>query len=208
MNPKTWPTVIHIEGMDLAGKSSVASALARRGGATTRRNALALDNPYYRQADELRIRGDIGARDLGGLYIAAVRFDIANATVPQGPRIQDSTVLIRSLAYNVVRGNESTTAELIELLPAHPRFGLSIVLTASLEKRRERLAKRQREQPATVADDDRMVLQDPDRFVAMERVLMRYSMEDFDAHHIDTTSHTVGEVVDRIEELVDARKAA
>ena len=208
MNSQTWPTVIHIEGMDLAGKSSVASALARRSGATVRRNALVLDNPYYREADGLRIEGGIDGRDLGKLYVAAIRFDIANAAVPQEPRIQDSTVLIRSLAYNIVRGNESTTAELIELLPAHPRFGLSIVLTASIEKRRQRLAKRQREQPATVADDDRMVLQDPGRFVAMEHVLMRYSIEYFKAEHIDTTSYTVGEVVDRIEDLANAQRAA
>ena len=139
--PKSSPAfaahVVHIEGLDLAGKSTATQALLdRHPGSELRRNALTEGNRPFLLADELRRGAGTSAETLGQLYVAALRRDIATYEPPSTETVQDSTILLRSLAFNTVIGATNIADELWDLLPYHPRFRTSIVLTASLRNRR------------------------------------------------------------------------
>ena len=90
--------VIHLEGMDLAGKSTAAVALAKRVGAQVRHNALLVDNPAYRAADELRRHEKADPTTLGHLYLDALVQDLRGVRSSNGLLVQDSTILLRSAA--------------------------------------------------------------------------------------------------------------
>jgi hypothetical protein len=129
-------TVIHIEGMDLAGKSTVTRSLHEAVvDAQLRRNSLIDGNRIFALADELRRADAASARVLGHLYVAALAEDLEQVSAPSGPLIQDSTILLRSLAYNEAIGAHDIVEALLRLVPRHPTFGATVVLTASLEAR-------------------------------------------------------------------------
>ena len=190
-------TSIHVEGLDLAGKTTACRGLAAALGPgwTVRRNRLAADNPVYELADHLRTTGAAGAGTLGHLYVAALSADLDAHTPPDRRVIQDSTVLLRSLAFHAVAGTPCVVPALEALLPRHPRFEASVVLTASLDARRQRLEWRRRNQPHEVADDDLLVVRDPARFLAMEQVLIALAREHFAARVIDTSGMSESAVV-------------
>jgi thymidylate kinase len=180
--------VIHIEGMDLAGKSTATRGLlSQRPRAVLRRNALTVNNSIYDLADELRRKDRATSEALGHLYIAALMHDLDHLVIDGEPTVQDSTILLRSLAFNTQIGAKQVVDALLDLVAAHPRFGATVVLTASLEARYERLAKRQRELPDEVAPDDLMIHDAPEMFLAMEQSLIAYARELFDATIVDTS---------------------
>jgi thymidylate kinase len=122
---------IHLEGMDLAGKSTVSQHLASAlSDCRVRRNSLVAANPVYDLADRLRKEGSVGEVALGQLYVAALAVDLEQYRPPQETVIQDSTLLLRSLAYHTAAGNPSVSEALKAMLPQHPRFSRSVVLTA------------------------------------------------------------------------------
>ena len=202
--------VMHVEGMDLAGKSTATRGLLnQRPGAVLRRNALTENNPIYDLADVLRRGDQARAEALGHLYVAALIHDLDCLGADAGPTVQDSTILLRSLAFNSQIGASRVVDALLELVPGHPRFGATVVLTASLEARCERLAKRQRELPNEVAPGhDLMIYTAPEKFLAMEQSLMRYAEELFDATVIDTSELKPNEVLAAVETAVTGNAAA
>lgn len=84
---------------------------------------------------------------------------------------------------------------MLKLVKVHPRFDCSLVLTASIEKRQERLLERQRLNPEEVAEDDLMVLKNPKVFLLMEHYLVEFSSEFFGSVILDTTNLSKEEVV-------------
>src|SRR5690349_15614630 len=128
---------IHVEGMDLAGKTSACRGLAEALGPawTVRRNRLAAANPVYELADRLRTGGGAGEATLGYLYAAALSADLDGHAPPDRKVIQDSTILLRSLAFHKVAGTLGVVEALAGMLARHPRFDRSIVLTANLDAR-------------------------------------------------------------------------
>jgi thymidylate kinase len=199
------PRTIHLEGMDLAGKSTACRGLQAvlGGGWRVRRNALCDDNPVYALADRLRREDALPAGALGHLYVAAVEADLARYRAPGPPTVQDSTILLRSLAYHSVRRTPLVPEALAAALPRHPRFDVSVVLTASLEVRLARLDERSRLRLDEVAPDDLLVRRDPARFLAMEQVLVDLACVHFGARVIDTSYLTEGEVVGAILDEVE-----
>lgn len=191
---------IHIDGMDLAGKTTAANGVAARVGGEwdIRSNSLSGDNPIYLLADQLRKEDAYSAEILGHLYTVAMRADIFGFQWPILNTIQDSTIILRSLAYHTVSGNINITAVLDDILPVHPGFDMSFVLTASLEARRKRLDKRTLEHPEEVAPDDLMVIKKPEKFIAMEDCLLDMAVRRFRAQVIDTSSMTPDMVVSRV----------
>lgn len=191
-----YPNVIHIEGMDLAGKSTVTRGLAwRHPGCAVRHNALTDGNEVFELADRMRRARTSDPETLGLLFAAAAREDLRHTKAPVGVAVQDSTIVLRSVAFYTARGMPKIRALFEELLPLHPRFGASIVLTASIEARKLRLAKRMAEEPDQVADDDLMVLRAPERFLAMEQALIEVAVNYFDASVIDTSDLGVSGVL-------------
>ena len=191
------PFYLHLEGMDLAGKSSLCRRLCAGTPPrfASRHNSLSGANPIYALADRLRRENAFSAETLGQLFAAALAADLERFAWPQQPTIQDSTLLLRSLAYHTVAGTPGVPGQLETLLTRHPRFDLSIVLTADRPSRLLRLAERRRCQPAEIAPDDLLVETQPECFDAMERKLVQLARVHFNAHVIDTSALTADEVL-------------
>jgi hypothetical protein len=176
---------LHFEGLDLAGKSTVCRRFREqaRGDWQVRHNALAPDNRVYALADELRRAGH-AAEPIGWLYHAALLFDLKSFTPPPCDTLQDSTILLRSLAFHTVQGTPGLVDRLEALIERHPRFDRSFVLVASHETRLQRLAIRR---PQNLGPEDFLVRDDPRRFFAMEAVLVDRATRHFAATVIDTS---------------------
>lgn len=87
---------------------------------------------------------------------------------------------------------------LASMVETHPLFGVSVVLTANIHVRVERLEMRRRFSPEEVGADDLAVVRSPHKFLAMEAALVEYATAWFDAHVIDTGDLRLAEVVDEI----------
>lgn len=197
------PFLFLVEGLDLAGKTSACVSL--RDGLAPRpqyfRNALSGGNALYAVVDELRRTDSLDGRYLGHAYLAAAAMDTAQFIPPEGLRIQESTIALRSLAHYRARGDPGLANGFENLLndPAYPRFDGAVVLTASLEVRRERLEMRRQQAPDEVAPDDLAVLRAPDTFLRMEEILIDETVRRYAATVIDTTMLTKVEVVEAIQ---------
>ncbi len=177
---------IHLEGLDLAGKSTVCRRLAERlESPTVRRNSIADNNPAYPAVDEWRRHKAVPDRPLGWFYYAVMLSDLALFRIPAGDAIQDSTILLRSLAFHEALGTDPRLVEAFrESLPVHPRFTASFLLQASHERRLARLAKRRVE---NLSPEDFLVRDQPEVFYRMEGLLCDYAQRHFQATIIDTT---------------------
>lgn len=191
---------VHFEGMDLAGKSTATHLFAVQSGEAwaVRRNSMDVDNPLFLLADSMRKDDGYSAETLGNLYIAALMADIEKFERPATNTIQDSTILIRSMAYHAVNRTPRIVEAFSDILPTHPRFDNSFVFTASIEARQERLQQRMRDNPEEVASDDLMVLRNPEKFMAMEKVLVDLATSAFGAVLINTTELSPQEVCDTV----------
>jgi thymidylate kinase len=191
---------LHIEGMDLSGKTTLANNYAAVSPLEwqVNSNALGQGNPIWELADDLRKKDAYDGEIVGNLYVTALMADIRGFERPTANTIQDSTVALRSLAYHVVRGTPRLADVLQDLIKEHPRFDASFYLAASMEARRSRLDQRIRDNPEEVAPDDLMVVRNPDRFVAMEGVLREWSTKIFDSVVIDTTNMSPEMVLEEV----------
>jgi thymidylate kinase len=191
---------VHFEGMDLAGKSTATRLFAGASGEEwgVRRNSLDANNQLFLLADSLRKEDVYSAETLGNLYVAALMADIEHYQAPDQNTIQDSTIILRSLAYHTVNKTPCVPQALGRLMTSHPQFDRSFVLTASIESRQGRLQERMRTNPEEIAPDDLMVVRSPEKFVAMEQCLIDLAQTAFSATVVDTTGLTPYEVRDRI----------
>jgi len=201
MNP---PAVVLIEGLDLAGKSTawraVGDRLAARGFAIRRqRNALVAHNELAAQADALRRNPDRDRAETGNLFLAAHRWDSRHFVRPEpgGIHLQDSCWM-RTLAHCRFAGERAHAAQLEKEAAAFPTFDRACFLTASLERRRERLLRRQRENPAANDAGDAWVNTHPADFLRLEQALEATVNEFLPAVKIDTTDLSVDEVAERV----------
>lgn len=152
-------------------------------------------------ADRLRRDDDLDVVSLGHMYVAAIGADLQWYQPATQSLIQGSTILLRSLTYHRVIRTPGVVESLERFLPVHPRFTVSVVLTASLDSRRQRLQMRRERSPGEVAPDDLMVELDPGKFFAMERELIAIVTEHFEAEVIDTSELSEAEVTRRILDL-------
>lgn len=191
---------VHFEGMDLAGKTTATRNFIASTGQEweVRRNTISLDNPIYTLADSLRRADAYDAEVLGNLYVAALMGDIRTFEYPDRNTVQDSTIILRSLAFHSVRGTPRIVEVLEDLLPNHPKFDASFIFTASIEKRLERLQSRMRNEPEQVSPEDLLVIENPEKFMAMEASLIDMARRTFHSVIIDTTSLTPDLVIDTV----------
>lgn len=191
---------VHFEGMDLAGKTTATGLFAEQSGESwaVRHNSLDPDNPMFLLADSIRKDDGYSAETLGNLYVAALMADVEKFERPTTNTIQDSTILIRSMAYHAVNQTPRIVEAFTSILPTHPRFDSSFVFTASIEARQGRLQQRMRDNPEEVAPDDLMVLRNPGKFMAMEKVLVDLAVSAFGAILINTSELSAQDVCDTI----------
>jgi hypothetical protein len=190
-------TYLHTDGMDLAGKTTGTKKFIEKTKThwEIRRNSISQNNPIYLLADSLRKEDAYDAEILGNLFTVALTADIHSFKYPEVNTIQDSTIILRSLAYHTVRGTPRITEVLRDCLGNHPTFDLSFVFTASIEARLKRLQMRIDQNPEEVAPDDLMVKNNPEKFLAMEACLIDLARQNFHSVIIDTSSLTPDVVV-------------
>lgn len=187
---------IHFEGMDLAGKST-ATRLLTEGSKEpweVRSNSIDPDNLLFRLADDLRKNQVYSATTMGPLYVAASLADVEHFKPPEVNTIQDSTIIIRSMAWHAINGTPGIIELFTDILPRFRLFDRSFVFTASIKARQQRLEKRIAEAPETVDVDDLVVINKPERFMAMEAKLVEIAQTGFGALLVDTTDMTPADV--------------
>jgi len=191
---------LHIEGMDLSGKSTVAKIFAE----TSKLNwvindkRLTENNPFYDFAWDLGKKGRHSSEILGHLYLESLKEDIKNFR-PNKNILQDSTLLLRSLNfYKTVEINNELAHSFAKLIPEHPLPNKSFYLTADIESRRQRLEKRIKQMPKKLTSMDMMIMKDPHRFMQIDKSLCELSVKIFNSQVIDTSEMDEIEVVECI----------
>lgn len=197
---------LHIEGMDLSGKSSFIDSYVERSDVEWHisRSVLNEDNPIRSLADQLVSSGRYSPQVIDDLYIAGIAADIETYTEPTVNVIQDSVVALRALAWHIVNKNKENANRIESLLEKHPQFDNSFYFTADIQRRQERLVMREQENPAKVNSKDLLVREDPEKFVEMERLVQKYALDLFNAHVIDTSDLTPTEVLLHVESIENA----
>lgn len=188
--------LILLEGMDLAGKSTVARLLAERLRARgvkvqLHRNSLCADNPLARVADWLRRDPERDPLEAGALFLASHLWDLRHFHPPDCVHLQDSWWL-RTLAFERLLGRPEVARLMEEALDRRVRFDAMVYLTASLPVRRERL----RARPVNDAGDHQ-VEDNPDLFLRMDAELRRLCLRR-GAVELDTSELTPVAAADRI----------
>ena len=191
---------LHIEGMDLAGKSTVAKCFA----STSQINwviqdkRLSKNNPVYDFAWNFGKKAAYDKDVLGFLYLAALLQDIKS--FKHGHHIiQDSTLLLRSLNYYMmVKKNDYLVESFKRCIPNHPRPDVSFYLTADIETRRKRLKERINSNPEKLTSMDLLIQNDPKKFIQIDESLQALSIDTFNSKVINTSKMTSFEVVQYI----------
>ena len=107
---------IHVEGLDLAGKSTICRFIRDSFGFQLRNNILVSDNPTIRETDYLRKNGLMDDASLGRRYYDALKYDLEHYSDGSERIVQDSTIIVRSIAFHSVLGDPDL-AESFRQLP-------------------------------------------------------------------------------------------
>ena len=179
---------IHIEGLDLAGKSTICRLLAVGQNAEKRNNSILPtgENTVHQVAERFRKSKGLNDIEIGGLYYGSLLIDLRNYKPSEELVIQDSTLLLRSIAYHSVFGDKALSEKFKELIPVQPRFGFSCLLKASDEVRISRLQgriSRGNDNP-----EDFLIQKAPQKFHEMEDILENLITEYFGGIVIDSSS--------------------
>ena len=200
-NSNTNHYYLHIEGMDLAGKSTTSEIFAQISEIEwiVRDKRLTQDNPIYDFALGLSKKEGVSSETLGYMYLAALIQDIKFFKLDSNI-IQDSTILLRSLNYykSVYLNNELVQA-FSKLIQQHPTPNKSFYLTADICSRRQRLAQRIKIAPEKLTSMDLLIQNDPNKFIHIDESLQELSVKIFNSEVIDTSKMSVMEVVNCIQ---------
>ena len=185
-----------LEGVDLSGKSTIIKSFVASSQEdwAVRHMSLVDKNPLFETARALK---KDGSEWIGHLYVEALEYDLEHFVQPTKKTLQDSTLLLRSLAFHSAAKFQNVLRKLEVLALQHPQFDKAYVFTADLETRRERLRRRKNE-GGRITSNDLKIFSDTSFFLKMERALTEYAVALFGAHVIDTSNLTVGEVVQQI----------
>ena len=187
---------IHVEGLDLAGKSTICRFIRDSFGFQLRNNILVSDNPTIRETDYLRKNGLMDDASLGRRYYDALKYDLEHYSDGSERIVQDSTIIVRSIAFHSVLGDPDLAESFRQLLPLHPRFTKSVVLVASDEVRLKRLegrCSRKNDSP-----EDYLIKSNPDVFHRMENIIIDLVVNRFGGAIIDSSNMEQDGEKDRI----------
>ena len=110
--------------------------------------------------------------------------------------LQDSTFFSRTLAHN--GDNPYALEKFNQLITRLPVFTLSIILTANINIRQERLRSRIATNPNVVSPDDMLVINNPNKFLKKEEALIYHTHRVFKSQIIDTSDTSAKEVAEII----------
>ncbi len=200
--------MILIEGLDLAGKSTLTASLEqyyRELGVPTRlcNGQFCADNPTAAVAREL-VRWDEGFSgvEAGSIFLSSMLWDQRHYEPFDGVHIQDSSWL-RTLAFEQLYGSPLLAKMMEEQGRKFPRFGGAVMLTASIPERKRRLAQRGQNDL-----HDLMAFQKPEKFLAIETRLAELVQKWENGSLISTDGRSPDEVLERVLSVVERRLAS
>lgn len=201
--------LILIEGLDLAGKSTLAKKLRDillENGVKLRysTNCLVPENPINADAQALRKLKKPGSGirllETGSLFLASHLWDVAHFRPPPTGSIHlQESCWLRTVAYHLhnrtaymqersleqdfeFKGDFSDLACKVMVDDCNckgPEFDLVFYITADVEARQSRLDKRLSEQPKECDFDDSLVFRDPKQFMRLDHVLWDVTRQRF-----------------------------
>jgi thymidylate kinase len=186
--------MILVEGLDLAGKSTLVEGLREHLGPDVRvaNGQFCPDNPGAQVARELvRWDEDFGGLEAGALFLSSMLWDGRHFVPPQAGQVhlQDSCWL-RTLAFEQLYGSPYLAQQMEEQGRSFPRFDKALFLTASLPERERRLRSRDKNDL-----HDLMAFRKPEKFLAIERRLAELVRSWEGGLVLDTDGLTAAEVV-------------
>lgn len=199
---------LHIEGMDLAGKSTVSNKIADKSVLEWVINDKKLNqsNPLYDFALEQGKKNIYNSDIMGYLYLAALMEDLRTFK-HETNIIQDSTLLLRSLNYYKTLGkNDDLVHAFASLVSKHPKPNKSFYLTADINTRRNRLENRILSTPKKITTIDMLIKNDPKKFMWVDKSLMDLSVNYFNSYIIDTSKMSDTEVVEKIMDICSLKR--
>lgn len=196
---------LHIEGMDLAGKSTIANTIARQSGMDWKiyNNCLSQNNPIQQFEKEIRSQRIFDHEIYGYLHYVTLLADIKYFDLRENV-IQDSMLLLRSIIYNREKKHNNLVQLFEELAPKHPIPNISVYLTANIDLRKKRLLKRIECNSNHVTKNDILILSDPGKFEKRDIGLMELSQKYFNSIVLDTSDMTEAETADYIMTLCNS----
>lgn len=190
--------MLHLEGMDLAGKSTISKIFSETSNNKWVINDKKLTNSNKIYDFALKNFKNYDSETLGFLYLASLLEDIKTFKLNKNI-IQDSTLLLKSLNYyKLVDKNIFLEERFMDIAKIHPLPNKSFYLTCSMEVRTDRLQKRIRDKSKEITKIDRMIIDEPKKFIDMENSLRDLSIQIFNSKVIDSSEMNEFEVVDII----------
>ena len=156
---------LHIEGMDLAGKSTIANIITRQSGVDWKiyNNCLSQNNPIQQFEKQMRNQKIYDDEIYGYLHYVTLLADIKYFDLKENI-IQDSMLLLRSINYHKEKNNNDLVQLFEELVPKHPIPNTSVYLTANIDSRKKRLLKRIESNSKQLTKNDILILNDSEKF--------------------------------------------
>ena len=190
---------IHLEGMDLAGKSTIAKIIAQRSCLDWNIycKCLSKSNPILNLANDLGGKNIYDDKIYGYLFYVAVMADLNGFNLEENT-IQDSFLLLRSIVFHRNNNNYDLVKLFEGLVEEHPVPEFSFYLTASIEERQRRFNNRLNNNPKKVTRSDSLIFKDPITFAKMDCELMELSKKYFNSIVIDTSKMTREEIAEYI----------
>ena len=179
---------LHLEGMDLAGKSTIAKLIAENSEWDWKiyHNCFSQNNPIQDLIKDLAEQNKYDDEIYGYLHFVALLADVKYFDINENV-IQDSTILLRSINYHKLANNNNLVKLFERLVKKHPIPDVSIYLTVNIDERMRRLEKRMQEKPQNVTISDRLMLSSPEKFIERDYRLMNLSKKYFNSIVVDTS---------------------
>ena len=195
---------IYLEGLDLAGKTTVTKRLKSKiENVVVRNNSLLAHNPLCSLADLHRKANTMEPTPLGWLYYSAMLLDLSTVQETAPNLVQDSTIGLRSIVYHSAIGNPDLARQFESQVSRYPRYDASFVLVSSRERRLHRLEGRTLR--GNTSPEDLQVRDNPERFAAMEQHLVELAQSHFGAEVLDTSNLEEAKASDQILEHILGR---
>lgn len=190
---------LHIEGMDLAGKSTIANIISRQSGMGWKiyNNSLSQNNPVQQFIKQIKNRKIYDDEIYGYLHYVTMLADIKYFELKENV-IQASMLLLRSIIYNKEKKYNDLVRLFEEMVPKHPIPNTSVYLTANIDSRKKRLRKRIESNSQQVTKNDVLILDNPVQFEKRDIGLMELSQTYFNSIVLDTSNISEEETADYI----------
>lgn len=195
--------MILIEGLDLAGKTTLCEGLTaklREQGwkVVLAKNNLLGENLVGKKAKRYAVGAHTTMLETGALFLASHLYDTTLFKPPEEGivHLQDSSWL-RTISYNLMRETPIIPELADTLFEAHPRFGSVIYLTASIDVRKVRVQEREVKHPGSNTPGDFMSFTDPEFVMRHDRKLLETTRRFYPAVDvIDTSAMDADDTID------------